>query len=268
MYTQWGYWMSSRKVRIRSPFGDTLCQPTDPTNGCSFEWMNECMQHFPFRKLRCGSSGKTASIPQLSTLQGIFRYNQRKNLPTHGLVQRHSQGRPGADVSLFRLWMPVCRLWIHSFLAATYRNCMRIGSSAWPQIFPLHPQVSVRSWWEDLGWILAHRTGVSVRKAPAHLPGHGGDAAAVSALWVRAVAGHKQRSLRIAVFLEGAPDCLLRHCSYVKPSPLWGPNEHVNNNKNPFYIINVAFSAFVHSQLYKVFREEAFCQKKKVKECD
>lgn len=62
---------------------------------------------FRFRKQRRGSSGKTALIPQLSTLQGIFKYGKRKNLPTHGIIQRHSQRRPGTNVSLFHLWTPL-----------------------------------------------------------------------------------------------------------------------------------------------------------------
>lgn len=92
-------------------------------------WMQR--EAFHFRKQRRGSSGKTAHIPQLSTLQGIFKFGKRKNLPTHGIIQRHSQRRPGTNVSLFHLWTPLGWGRIKSLLAAavaTYMNCVCVIS--------------------------------------------------------------------------------------------------------------------------------------------
>lgn len=91
------------------------------------------MQHvvFRFRKHRPGSSGKTALIPQLSKLQGSFKFGKRKNLPNHGIVQRHSQIRQRTNVSLFHPGTPLGWGRIKSVRAAataTYMNCICIIS--------------------------------------------------------------------------------------------------------------------------------------------
>lgn len=68
-----------------------------------------------FRYHRPSSSGKGAHVPQLSTLQGIFEFGKRKNLPTHGYIQRHSQRRRSTNVSLESLLAAA---------AATSVNCI------------------------------------------------------------------------------------------------------------------------------------------------
>lgn len=49
------------------------------------------------------------------------------------------------------------------------------------------PQISVRSWWENLGRVLAHRGRVSSWRTQTYLLGHGGDGPAVCTLWMSAV---------------------------------------------------------------------------------
>lgn len=83
---------------------------------------------FVSRKLRCGSSGSKARVPRLSTLQGDYRLGQRKNLPHHGDVQRHSQRWGKADVS----WFQLKNLFVMSWFRVTFSVSAECWMGNWP----------------------------------------------------------------------------------------------------------------------------------------
>lgn len=71
---------------------------------------------FVSRKLRRGSSGQTAHVPRLSTLQVNCKLSKRKNLPHHGDVSGHSQRWAKADVS----WLQLANFFAFNWFRTTF----------------------------------------------------------------------------------------------------------------------------------------------------
>lgn len=141
--------------------------------------------HFVSRKLRCESSGQRAIVPQLSTLQGLYRLSERKNLPHHGDVHRHSQRWERANVSLFHLTNLFLMIWFLTTLSVSAELLNGQLTTRRPEsVYSLLLQVPVCARWEDLDWVLAHTSRVSDWRIQTHLSGHRRDGWAVYNIWM------------------------------------------------------------------------------------
>lgn len=139
---------------------------------------------FVSRKLRCGSSGQTALVPQLSTLQGLYRLSKRKNLPHYGDVHGRSQRWARANVSLFHLTNLFMMIWFLMFSVSVELLNGQLTTRRPESVYSLPLQVPVCARWEDLDRVLAHTSRVSDWKTQTHLSGHRRDGWAVYNIWM------------------------------------------------------------------------------------